>query len=80
MFNGTIRPVAISAGNSKTRPGHGVDCGQGLLVLDPKTARIETLLGTFHSESFKGLNDLHFAQNGDLYFTDQRVSLGMSYS
>jgi hypothetical protein len=24
-----------------------------------------------YSESFKGLNDLHFAMNGDLYFTDQ---------
>ncbi len=24
-----------------------------------------------YSESFKGLNDLHFASNGDLYFTDQ---------
>jgi gluconolactonase len=40
-------------------------------VLDPKTARLETVLGTFYSESFKGLNDLHFAANGDLYFTDQ---------
>lgn len=24
-----------------------------------------------YSEGFKGLNDLHFAANGDLYFTDQ---------
>jgi gluconolactonase len=24
-----------------------------------------------YSENFKGLNDLHFASNGDLYFTDQ---------
>jgi gluconolactonase len=24
-----------------------------------------------YSEGFKGLNDLHFASNGDLYFTDQ---------
>jgi gluconolactonase len=44
---------------------------QGLLVLDPKTGKLETLLGTAFSESFKGLNDLHFASNGDLYFTDQ---------
>ena len=43
----------------------------GLLTLDPKTARIETLLGSMYSEGFKGLNDLHFAANGDLYFTDQ---------
>jgi len=47
------------------------DYKQGLLVLDPKTARIETVLGSMYSEGFKGLNDLHFAANGDLYFTDQ---------
>ena len=29
------------------------------------------MLGTAFSEGFKGLNDLHFASNGDLYFTDQ---------
>jgi gluconolactonase len=43
----------------------------GLLTLDPKTARLTTVLGTAFSEGFKGLNDLHFASNGDLYFTDQ---------
>jgi gluconolactonase len=43
----------------------------GLMVLDPKSGRLETLLETAHTESFKGLNDLHFASNGDLYFTDQ---------
>lgn len=47
------------------------DYRKGLLVLDPKSGRLETVLGTFHSESFKDLNDLHFAANGDLYFTDQ---------
>jgi gluconolactonase len=44
---------------------------KGLLVLDPKSGRLETLLETAYSEGFKGLNDLHFASNGDLYFTDQ---------
>jgi len=44
---------------------------QGLLALDPKTGKLETLLGSAFSEGFKGLNDLHFASNGDLYFTDQ---------
>jgi gluconolactonase len=44
---------------------------KGLLVLDPRTGKLDTLLGTAFSESFKGLNDLHFASNGDLYFTDQ---------
>lgn len=44
---------------------------KGLLALDPKTGNIETVLGSMYSEGFKGLNDLHFASNGDLYFTDQ---------
>jgi gluconolactonase len=50
------------------------DYRRGLLVLDPKTGKIEPLLRTAFSESFKGLNDLHFADNGDLYFTDQGQS------
>jgi gluconolactonase len=47
------------------------DYKAGLLKLDPRTGRIETVLGSMYSEGFKGLNDLHFASNGDLYFTDQ---------
>jgi gluconolactonase len=47
------------------------DYRKGLLALDPATARLDVVRGTFYSESFKGLNDLHFAANGDLYFTDQ---------
>jgi hypothetical protein len=47
------------------------DYKKGLLVLDPQTARLEPILETAYSEGFKGLNDLHFAANGDLYFTDQ---------
>jgi gluconolactonase len=50
------------------------DYKKGLLTLDPKRGTIETVLGTAFSESFKGLNDLHFADNGDLYFTDQGQS------
>jgi gluconolactonase len=41
------------------------------MVLDPKTGKLDTVLESAHSEGFKGLNDLHFAANGDLYFTDQ---------
>jgi gluconolactonase len=44
---------------------------KGLLSLDPKTGKLETILETAFSEGFKGVNDLHFASNGDLYFTDQ---------
>jgi len=47
------------------------DYRKGLLVLDVKTAKLETLLETAYSEGFKGLNDLHFTSSGDLYFTDQ---------
>ena len=47
------------------------DYKEGLLMLDPKTGKLETVLRTAFSEGFKGLNDLHFAANGDLYFTDQ---------
>jgi gluconolactonase len=50
------------------------DYRRGLMQLDPKSGRIEPLLETAFSESFKGLNDLHFADNGDLYFTDQGQS------
>jgi gluconolactonase len=50
------------------------DYKKGLLKLSPKTGAIAPLLETAFSESFKGLNDLHFADNGDLYFTDQGQS------
>ena len=47
------------------------DYRRGLMVMDPATGQVEPLLETAYSEGFKGLNDLHFASNGDLYFTDQ---------
>lgn len=47
------------------------DYKKGIISLDPKTAQIETIVGSMYSENFKGVNDLHFASNGDLYFTDQ---------
>ena len=47
------------------------DYRRGLMVLDPASGKIEPFLSRRHSESFKGLNDLFFASNGDLYFTDQ---------
>ena len=50
------------------------DYKRGLMLLDPQAGKIEPLLKTAFTESFKGLNDLHFADNGDLYFTDQGQS------
>jgi gluconolactonase len=48
------------------------DRRNGLMVLDPASGRIETVLaGPAAGQRFKGLNDLHFAANGDLYITDQ---------
>ena len=50
------------------------DYKRGLLRAEPEDRRIEPSLETAFSEGFKGLNDLHFADNGDLYFTDQGQS------
>jgi gluconolactonase len=50
------------------------DYKRGLLQMNPASGNIEPLLETAFSEGFKGLNDLHFADNGDLYFTDQGQS------
>jgi gluconolactonase len=55
----------------KTGAIYIADYKKGLLTLDAKRGKLEPVLETAFSESFKGLNDLHFADNGDLYFTDQ---------
>ena len=47
------------------------DYKRGIVLLDPDTGKVTPLLETRGSESFKGVNDLFFAANGDLYFTDQ---------
>lgn len=46
----------------------------GLLSFDPETAEMTVVLDKPHREGFKGLNDLTFAANGDLFFTDQGQS------
>lgn len=50
------------------------DHRHGLMVHAPGSGRIEVLLGSARREGLKGLNDLVFASNGDLYFTDQGES------
>ena len=47
------------------------DYRHGIMTLDPKSGKVAPLLTSCFSESFKGVNDLTFAKNGDLYFTDQ---------
>jgi len=44
---------------------------RGLLDLDPASGAVTPLRVTHNGQSFKGLNDLTYATNGDLYFTDQ---------
>jgi gluconolactonase len=43
----------------------------GLMELDAKSGKVRTHYTHVRSESFKGLNDLVIAGNGDIYFTDQ---------
>jgi gluconolactonase len=50
------------------------DHKQGLLALDPASGRTSVVLDRPYGERFTGLNDLLFARNGDLYFTDQGES------
>ena len=47
------------------------DHKQGLMLLDPASGNVEVYLDRPRRERFRGLNDLVFARNGDLYFTDQ---------
>jgi gluconolactonase len=47
------------------------DYKRGLMLLDPQRGTVAPFLTHWRSESFKGVNDLVFASNGDLYFTDQ---------
>lgn len=47
------------------------DYKAGLILLDQKRGIVEPLLASRNSEAWKGLNDLVFAADGTLYFTDQ---------
>jgi gluconolactonase len=47
------------------------DYKHGLIVVDPDTGKWRNFTEVNISENFKGLNDLVFTGNGDLYFTDQ---------
>ena len=47
------------------------DHKRGIMALDPASGWVEPVLENVRREGFKGTNDLTFAGNGDLYFTDQ---------
>lgn len=55
------------------RDGRGfiADHKRGIMVFDPAGGRVEPYCDRVRLERFKGVNDLTFADNGDLYFTDQ---------
>lgn len=46
------------------------DHRHGILVMQPGTGSVEPFCTHAGLEGFRGCNDLHFASNGDLYFTD----------
>lgn len=47
------------------------DHKNGIVIVDPATGRVTPYFDRPLLERFKGVNDLFFAANGDLYFTDQ---------
>ncbi|HZP88691.1 MAG TPA: SMP-30/gluconolactonase/LRE family protein [Burkholderiales bacterium] len=47
------------------------DYKHGIMALDPDSGRVSPFCIKYRLEGFKGCNDLFFAANGDLYFTDQ---------
>lgn len=47
------------------------DYKNGLMLLDVRSGEVRPLLRRRNTESFKGVNDLFFAADGSLYFTDQ---------
>ena len=47
------------------------DYMHGIMELDARAGRMQKVLTSRNSESFRGCNDLHIASNGDIYFTDQ---------
>jgi gluconolactonase len=47
------------------------DRQRGIVTIDPISRKIETLVDGFQGQPFQGVNDLVFARDGDLYFTDQ---------
>lgn len=47
------------------------DCKRGILRFDPKSGQTQSVFEAHRSEGFKGCNDLWFASDGTLFFTDQ---------
>ncbi|HWL83903.1 MAG TPA: SMP-30/gluconolactonase/LRE family protein [Roseomonas sp.] len=50
------------------------DYKHGIMLLDPVNGKVTPYLERANLERFKAVNDLFFAGNGDLYFTDQGLT------
>lgn len=50
------------------------DYCHGIMNLDPASGKVTPFLDRAELDRFKGVNDLVFADNGDLYFTDQGLT------
>jgi len=50
------------------------DYRHGIMVIDPRTRDVKPYLERSALDRFKGVNDLVFASNGDLYCTDQGLT------
>lgn len=50
------------------------DYKNGIVLLDPDSGAVTPVLERVHLERLKAVNDLVFASNGDLYFTDQGLT------
>ena len=50
------------------------DYKNGIVNVDPSNGKVTPVLERARLERFRGVNDLVFASNGDLYFTDQGQS------
>ena len=50
------------------------DFKNGIVTLDPETGKVAVVCHRYRLERFKAVNDLIFASNGDLYFTDQGLT------
>ena len=50
------------------------DYKNGIMTVDPASGKVTPVLERARLERFRGVNDLVFAANGDLYFTDQGQS------
>ncbi|MBM3395956.1 MAG: SMP-30/gluconolactonase/LRE family protein [Betaproteobacteria bacterium] len=50
------------------------DYKHGIMVFDRDTREVTPLIERYQMERLKAVNDLFFARNGDLYFTDQGLT------